>query len=162
MSCAGPAEPFSVRITTHGSLRQGAKCGDRSATELAALRLLRLTGELVHPRGQSHRFDASSLEDRVQVLAEYAGPIMNGRISKLRRGVCHPFRRLTVSGLRYFKAGGDQGLTLSGAGKFSGTFWVTRPVAAHSVPRSSVTTKPTSSIDSSLWPSVLWNTRPRP
>ena len=67
---------------------------------------------------------------------------------------------LPVSGKRYFEAGGDQGLTLSVVGKFSGIFWVTRPVAVHSVPRSSVTTKPTSCIDSSLWPSAVWNTRP--
>ena len=60
----------------------------------------------------------------------------------------------------HFEAGGGQGLTLSAAGKFSGIFWVTRPEAAHSVPRLSVTTKPTSRIDSSLWPRVVWKTRP--
>ena len=47
----------------------------------------------------------------------------------------------------YFGAGGSHRLSFSAVGKFSGTFWVTWPVAAHSVPRSRVVTKPTSFIE---------------
>ena len=50
--------------------------------------------------------------------------------------------------------------TLSGPGKSLGTGIVTLPVAAHSTPRAKVVWKPTHFIDTSLCPSVVWNTRP--
>ena len=58
----------------------------------------------------------------------------------------------------------DQGRGLSAAsvGKFAGTFCVTLPVAAHSVPRCSVVAKPTSLIASRPCPSAVWKTRPLP
>ncbi len=50
------------------------------------------------------------------------------------------------------------------AGKSSG--WgagiVTLPVAAHSVPRSRVTWKPSPDMESVPWPRVVWKTRPLP
>lgn len=54
-------------------------------------------------------------------------------------------------------------LTFSAVGKSLGSsVSVTLPVATHSVPRASVTRKPTHFIAASLWPNVVWNTRPLP
>src|SRR5262245_56065541 len=46
-------------------------------------------------------------------------------------------------------------LTFSAVGKLDGTFWVTAPVAAHSVPRCKVTAKPTHLIASIACPSAV-------
>ena len=44
----------------------------------------------------------------------------------------------------------------------AGTGMVTAPVAAHSVPRSSVMTKPGLGMGLASWPSAVWKTRPIP
>ncbi len=50
----------------------------------------------------------------------------------------------------------------SEVGKLVGTFCFTLPVAAHSAPRCSVVAAPTHFKASTLWPSVVCNTRPWP
>ena len=73
----------------------------------------------------------------------------------LQCGFCEKTRLRRQAGERstlrlpqhYFGAGGSHRLSFSAVGKLSGTFCVTRPVAAHSVPRFKVVTKPTSFID---------------
>src|SRR5262249_2763267 len=53
-------------------------------------------------------------------------------------------------------------LTLSADGKSAGTFCVTLPVAAHSVPRWKVVMKPTQLSAARSWPMAVWKIRPLP
>src|SRR5690349_16264454 len=53
-------------------------------------------------------------------------------------------------------------LVLSAVGKSAGTFCVTLPVAAHSVPRWYVVMKPTQFSAARSWPIAVWKTRPLP
>ena len=53
-------------------------------------------------------------------------------------------------------------LVLSAVGKSAGTFCVTLPVAAHSVPRWYVAMKPTQFSAARSWPIAVWKTRPLP
>lgn len=53
-------------------------------------------------------------------------------------------------------------LTAAGEGKLPGSFRLTWPVAAHSVPRWNVTMKPADESACKSWPRVEWNTRPAP
>ncbi len=54
------------------------------------------------------------------------------------------------------------GLAFFSVGKLLGMGSVTAPVAAHSVPRASVVTKPTQRMPVRSWPIGVWNTRPLP
>ena len=56
----------------------------------------------------------------------------------------------------------SKALTLAGFGKFFGIGSVTLPVAAHSVPRTSVVTKPTQCMPVRSCPIGVWKTRPLP
>ena len=61
------------------------------------------------------------------------------------------------------RAGSSQRkLTLSAVGKSAGGFWVTFPVAAHSVPRCRMVMKSTERMAARSCPKVVWKTRPFP
>src|SRR5262249_22766096 len=101
-------------------------------------------------------------------------PIAAVDFKKDRRGSKIDFTVMTVSRFVFIFSDGsairaiDQPyfssnkLTLSCFGNFSGIGSVTRPVPAHSVPRTRVVTKPAQRMPVRSWPMGVWKTRPLP
>ena len=97
---------------------------------------------------------------RTMALASTRGGRPDNFLSGMPRTIWHgggAFGRRLSQNPHYGRTVG-----VSAPGKSAGTFWVTLPVAAHSVPRRKVTMNATSLHCFTAWPKVVWNTRPLP
>src|SRR5262249_42106277 len=133
--------------------------------------LQRHRGRLQHLAGGARRHDpdGGDVADRADARRPVAGVLPDGRGGGVARRGAHPARDqppgAALSRPRPHPARSPphfSGIAFFAVGNSFGTGTVTLPVAAHSVPRCTVSANPTHFIALTSWPIGVWNTRPLP